>query len=409
MDTSPTIPSKKQQLGYNSSFNPSPCVSPLTGNSPLHHSFSTASRKSSTTQSDSTPLSSPSSLATNPFAIKYDSGNYDHWSIHSGSASGSTCGSAGHSPSVGYSSQSVGYNPNSISQVHSSSLSLDDISNSHRFSSSLRDDHRGMVAMDSAVEVLTETPTPLSPKGLQFRQKLFAPSFSKLPSPIPRPVNSGSSMDTSLDHAPSCSSANHGMYLSPPTSLGARSQSHSVTVSVVGGGSNNSSHKFGLHQQPLHHDKHLSPFVTDICGHGNIHDYLQRTIHMNRLQKDLSNVKSVRQKMRPEPLKSSSADSGYLGRSASPQSFVPTTSRLIISSPRARLSTRDDFDDCLVANKVGADDVRVRQISRKRRMSDSSFDSQEDSYMESEHAVDNFEDTLGGSGKYANSAVHSIT
>lgn len=418
MDTSPTIPSKKLQLGFASPYNLSPCVSPLMGTSPLHHSFSTTSRKSSTTQSESTPLSSPSSLSTNPFAVKYDSGNCDHSHSLSGSASGSTCSSTGHSPSIGNTPINL-VNSNSFSRTIPGSLSLDEVSNTsfniHRLSNGSQDDHRTMVAMDS-VEVITETPTPLSPKGLQFRQKPFPLSVVKLPSPTPRPManNIGTSIDSSFNN-------HHGVWTSPYTSPVIRSQSNSPTVTIDGSSSRHSTiettpnHKY-LQQHTLQHDKHLSPFNSDVHGHSISHSHPQRIIRpaKSRLQRSVLSVSSARQMIRPEPLRPASVD-GYVGRSGSLPSVLPSTSnRLTISSPLAKLSMSSNLDGDHFTGRMspskGAMNNSVR-VPMKRRMSDTSLDSQEDSFMESNNnVVDSFEEALGGSGKnYSNKVVRTIT
>ena len=427
MDTSPTIPSKKLQLGFASPYNLSPCVSPLMGNSPLHHSFSTTSRKSSTTQSESTPLSSPSSLSTNPFAVKYDSGNCDHPHSQSGSASGSTCSSTGHSPSIGNTPINL-MNSNFISRTTPGTLSLDEVSNAkllfnvHRLSNGSLEDLRA-VAMDS-IEVLTETPTPLSPKGLQFRQKPFPLSVAKLPSPIPRPVanNIGTNIDSSFNNT-----VHHGVWVSPYTSPVLRSQPNSPTVTIDGSSSSSSTHsaietspnhKY-VQQHTLQHDKHLSPFNSDVHGHGILHSHPQRVIRpvtKSRLQRSVLSVSSARQMIRPEPLRPASVSSidGYVGRSGSLPSVLPSTSnRLTISSPLAKLSMSSNLDGehftgHMSPNKSAMNN-RVR-VPMKRRMSDTSLDSQEDSFMESgNNVVDSFEETLGGSGKsYANKVVRTI-
>ena len=240
MDTSPSsMPNKKLHIsgGYASPLNLSPCVSPLTS---LHqHSFiPTVSRKSSSTQSESTPLSSPSSLvqSNNPFAINYDSGNCEHWqSGHSGSASGSTCSSAGQSP------------PGIV----------------------VNDEHKMMVTDSGSIEISTEAPTPLSPKGLQFRQK---PAFnllsSSLPSPIPRTLTNGITAvgpQGPIVHIVSAAGVVGGV------------NSHTVVTGAVGTGASlrGGACRGVLKPHPLRHDTYLSPFNSDLT---HAHSHAPRVI-----------------------------------------------------------------------------------------------------------------------------------
>ena len=289
MDTSPTMPAKKIQLGYVSPFNLSPAVSPLTGNSPLHHSFSTtstASRKSSTL-SESTPLSSPSSLnQTNPFAVNYDSGNCEHWQ----SSSSSVCPS----PS-GLELKSSSMENESGRPVLRRSLSPGII---------IMDDHKNLCVMDSSSDFSSEAPTPLSPKGLQFRHKPFPLSLAPLPSPIPSKSGAGFS---SL-------SASSITGLNPPKNN---------TVS----------------KHSIHHDKHLSPFNSDLCHvhippHSHAHTRMMRP---SKLRSQLSTC--ARQMNRLDPLKPPAIALG-----SSPDHKVHTGPTILkqlaagVSSPLAKLS-----------------------------------------------------------------------
>ena len=373
MDTSPTVPCKKLQLGHASPFSLSPCVSPLMGNSPLHYSFS---RKSSTTQSESTPLSSPSSLNINPFALKYDNGNpIDQWQSLSGS--GSACSSTAHSPSVGNTPTSQGLLRNTpvyLDEIPSTKLVQSP--NTQRLSNGSLEDHR----MD-AVDLVTEAPTPLSPKGLQFRQKPFPLSVATLPSPIPRPIANNGAMDSSFSPIIGGSPSNQqGVWISPSTSPIMRSQPHSPTVIVEGDRSSVESipnHKYS-HHHVLHHDKHLSPFNTEV------HSYAPRVIKpaKPRLQKTVLGTSSSRQMIRPEPqrpLSTSSLDS-YMGRSGSGPAVFPPSNRLSISSPLTKLTMSSSLDGEGQLSPTKSGGAR----NSKRRMSDASIDSQDDSFMESD-------------------------
>ena len=248
METSPTysVPAKKIQLGYSSPLNLSPCASPLMGNSPLHHSFWTTSRKSSTTQSESTPLSSPSSaiLNSNPFTTNYDSGNCEQ-QRQSGNTSG--CSSSSHSPSLGM------LNRCGLDLLHRH-VQLKELKINTQFGFPgiiINDDHRGV--MDStSTEVNVEAPTPLSPKGLLFRQKLFPLAQATLPSPIPRSLagsggggggggGSGASGGVVSNKEALLNNNNHLLRAGPPN----------PGVSVP-------------NKSPsLQHDKHFSPFNSD--------------------------------------------------------------------------------------------------------------------------------------------------
>ena len=383
MDTSPTVPCKKLQLGHASPFSLSPCVSPLMGNSPLHYSFS---RKSSTTQSESTPLSSPSSLSVNPFALKYDSGNpVEPWQSLSGS--GSACSSTAHSPSVGNTPTSQGLS-RYLDEIPSTKLIQSP--NTQRFSNGSLDDHR----MD-AVDLVTEAPTPLSPKGLQFRQKPFPLSVATLPSPIPRPMANNGAMDSSFSPIIGGSSSNQqGAWISPSTSPIMRNQPHSPTVIVEGDRSSVESlpnHKY-LHNHAFHHDKYLSPLNSET------HSYPPRVIKpaKPRLQKSVHvlSANSSRQMIRPEPqrpLSTSSLDS-YMARSGNLPAVYPPSNRLSISSPLTKLTMSSSLDGEGQLSPTKSGGAR----NSKRRMSDASIESQDDSFMESDDGsiVGSFEESL---------------
>lgn len=397
MDISPSsIPSKKLHLGggggsggggYASPLNLSPCVSPLMS---APHSFlptaaavaliNTSSRKSSSTQSESTPLSSPSSLiqssTNNPFAINYDSGNCEHWqSSHSGSASGSTCSSAGQSP--------PGITVN---------------------------EEQKMMIMDSgSIEVSTEAPTPLSPKGLQFRQKPFNLS-SSLPSPIPRTLPNGM-----------CAPVPQGPYVHIVGANGivGGTNSHVGVGGVAGTGIPTLRGRGIIKPHPLHHDKHLSPFNSDLPHpHPHSHSHATRPIKMATRTRILGG--------KADPLRLSPANLVPSSSSPSPSlsmehhSGTRLNSRLnSCSSPLAKLSMSSSLEDGLgghgssnsasaMLNASGSSSsgmpihqlqaTRERHLS-KRRISETSTDSQEESLMESDSEgqsiVGSLEDSVG--------------
>ncbi|XP_064394138.1 uncharacterized protein LOC135341492 isoform X3 [Halichondria panicea] len=383
MDTSPTAPCKKLQLGYASPFSLSPCVSPLMGNSPLHHSFS---RKSSTTQ-ESTPLSSPSSGIANPFALKYDNGSApDHWQSLSGS--GSACSSTGHSPSVG----NTPINHSRITLLSMEDMPTARILSAHRFSNGTQEDYKN-VGLLEPVDVITDTPTPLSPKGLQFRQKPFPLSVATLPSPIPRPASNNGTIDSSFNHIMGTSSSS-SRWISPNTSPVMRSQPNSPTVIVEGDQSNvetDSNHK-DLSHHSLQHDRHLSPFNTEIHGSFNPPRLIKTA---RRLHKSI--LSSSRQMIRPEPQRPPSVSSmdTYIGRSSSNPSVVLSSSSRLNNISSLCMSSSlesDQLQGRLSPYKsVGSSGSRTPV---KRRMSDISTDSQDDGFMMESDEGSSFEESM---------------
>ena len=383
MDISPSsVPNKKLHLGssggYGSPLNLSPCVSPLMS---APHSFHPAaialinagSRKSSSTQSESTPLSSPSSLiqlSINPFAINYDSGNCEHWqSSYSGSASGSACSSAGQSPP------------------------------------GITVSEEQKMMMDSAsIEVSTEPPTPLSPKGLEFRQKPNSNLCSSLPSPIPSRTLSNGTVYAPIAHGP------HPHIVSANGLLGAGVISH---IGIVGtsiplrGGHNRAI----LKPHPLHHDKHLSPFNSELP-----HSHSSRPIKVANRSRILGKADSSRSSS-PANLTTSSSFSS----SSSMEHHLSGTrhnSRVnSCSSPLAKLSMSSSLDECsLLAgahgtatpamfSASGSSGIPIHQLQGKerhlvkRRTSETSTDSQEENLMESDgegqSIISGLEDPVG--------------
>lgn len=324
MDTSPGVPSKRLQLGYASpSNNLSPCISPLTGgNSPLHHSFST-SRKSSS-QSESA-LSSPSSIGViNPFAVNYDSGNCEHWQ-----SGGSTCSSAAHSPCVGLSVRTDMRNMlldeakmHAVFQRNNSPGII--ISEDQRNTSDFQND-------------ISEAPTPLSPKGLQFRHKPLNAHIT-LPSPIPRLAQSA------------------GMANTNPIKM----------------------NPMQISKHSLHHDKLLSPFnsgleLAPFHGHSRHIRPKGRFSHLSA-----SSLGTARQMNRPEPLKPS-----HMDRSSA------YSSRLVVGSPlsKAVVTSLDDGPTSALHME--------QRLRRKRRESETSNDSRDESFMESDSSlVSSLEESL---------------
>ena len=296
------MPAKKLQLGYASPFNLSPAVSPLTGNSPLQYSFSTASTTSTTSRkssshSESTPLSSPSSL--NPFAVNYDSGNCEHWQ----SGSSSAC----QSPSITVSTKV---------ELRATSVESEGSKSGLRRSLSpgiiIIDDHKSLCGMDSSSDFSSEAPTPLSPKGLQFRHKPFPLSLATLPSPIPRTVQTGIGSNSS-----SCS----GTGLNP-------TRSNSIS------------------KPSLHHDKHLSPFNSDLShvhSHAHTHPHAHtRTIRSkgrSHLSTCTTSLGTARQMNRPDPLKPPAVLPGFQDhRLPANSTTIPKQLAAGVSSPLAKLS-----------------------------------------------------------------------
>lgn len=343
MDTSPTVPSKRLLLSYpspaSSTANHSPCISPLTGNSPLHHSFatSTISRKSSS-QSESTPLSSPSGL--NPFAVNYDSGNCEHWQ-----SGGSSASSRGQSPLGIY-----------TAKLDGQGVSLEDIK---LLPAVITDDQR--VLLSESPEITTEAPTPLSPKGLQFRHKPFPLSTSTLPSPIPRNPQGTSMVSTSLNGA-------------------GTSVSRSNPVQIP--------------KHSLHHDRHLSPFSSGQESHVGPR-------HVRRkAQFTTSGLGTARQMSRSEPPLRSIVSSHQFNYppSSEHRGYSQSSNRSGTGSPLSRLCVAPTgvYDSLAGACSRGsAAERRVQRLERTRRESETSNGSQEDGYMESDNSlVNSLEESL---------------
>lgn len=372
MDTSPGVPNKRLQLGFTSPLNnPSPIVSPLMGNSPLHHSFSTstASRKSSLSHSESTPLSSPSSLnVTNPFAVNYDSGNLEHWQ-----SGGSSASSANHSPA----------GSSSVLRSDPKNASLDEARLSGHFLSVhspgivISDDRKSSMvvhALEFPPEI-NETPTPLSPKGLQFRHKLFQ---ANLPSPVPRVA--------------------HGGGIAVVSSVISPKSSATTTLSIS---------QLSKHSS-LQHDKYLSPF--DSGAEASLHGHMTRlNSRAKRPHLSVSRLGTARQMLRPEPLRPSLSD----------HRTVPNSSRLVISSPLVKLAVNTGtWDGGAIAGGAGSSVATVThpadtepRLFRKRKESEASNDSREDSLMESD-TCSSLEDSIelcGSNKDFDSKAVRSVS
>ena len=211
------------------------------------------------------------------------------------------------------------------------------------------DDYRG--SMDSSsIEIMTEAPTPLSPKGLQFRQKLFPPQ--NLPSPIPRSLPYSSSVST---HS---IVSIRGTLIAPPSP-----KSH--------------------HQHSLHHDKHLSPFKSDLSP-----VRMMRAVTKTRL----NHLRQITDPLRTSP----SASGGGTGEHVTGgcARFVPghgaISGRQTISSPLAKLSMSSSLDD-------GGGSV-VMGSPAKRRASETSVDSRDEILMESDNEGGALEESLEANG-----------
>ena len=289
----------------------------VTGNSPLHHS----SRKSSS-HSESTPLSSPSSLhppaslSANPFAVNYDSGHSEHWA-----SSGSGSSSGGQSPLL-VSSGGGRENGRNGDEVRRHAL----FSGATEMKNNLHIETTGLPDQNP------DAPSPLSPKGLQFRYRPFLPSAS-LQSPIPRLANSLVSGATPSSSRP----------LRPPSS--------SLVL----------------------HDKHLSPFNSDLFGpYGHAHTHPHSTTH-----RQLSRLRA-----------SHGVPPSLPRLQTKPEADTPTKSflnRLSVNSPLSKLSVRTSFDEHSVV-LVGVREGGRIELGKKRRNSEASID-REESVMESDSSL----------------------
>ncbi len=231
-----------------------------------------------------------------------------------------------------------------------------------------------------SIEIMTEAPTPLSPKGLQFRQKLFP---QNLPSPIPRSLPYSSPSPSPLTPAPSY--ATHSL---PPSQRGALMAPASPK-----------SHQ--QHSSSLHHDKHLSPFKSD-----HFQGRILRTAVKNRLNNHL------RQKADPRnsPASMMGGVSGGMGGATGGiasdhltnrfiTSHASNSGRLVTSSPLVKLSMSSSLEEG--GGAVGAG-FRGLPMPR-RRVSDASVESgggsggREESLMESSdcESVDSVEPGAG--------------
>ena len=401
MDTSPCVPNKRIQLCYPSPLNTSPSISPLMGTPSVQLSFSTRSRKSSSTQSETTPLSSPSSLAhnNNPFAINYDSGNCEHWQSNSGSCSSCSSPSISHTtgnhkcvtgetgslgsprriPGGGGGGMTVDdshtnhYTPQGFTtgHLHSRLLSL-----SPSPSVVVSDEHGRGVGMQtitfsgeggspssSSFDVMTETPTPLSPKGLQFRQKLFPPP--NIPSPIPRPLTHSAPLSS---YSSSFSSANpRGGTVAGPMSP--KSHHH---------------HPYSPSSSSLHHDKTLSPFKSELAPGRMIRAVAKK--RMNQLAESMrSSVSSAGGGVTTNDYFSNSGSGSWIVNAHHP----PNVNRQTInSSPLATLWMSSSLDD----GGGGPGQSALCQPAAKRRQSEEdSVSRQGESSMESESEEDHCE------------------
>ena len=334
---------------------------PCAGNSPLHHS----SRKSSS-HSESTPLSSPSSLlagagghlAVNPFAVNYDSGNCDH--CQSGSASSSGSQSPLLVVTAGAPVSLAGSRENGTSRMAEEVRR--GISGYPQVGELRNNLH---IEPPGPPDPYSEAPTPLSPKGLQFRHRPFPLSSSSLQSPIPRSI----------------SASNTGTPVPP---------SRSSPLPVP--------------KSSLQHDKYLSPFNSDLPhthGHAHTHPHshsnTHRHLHPLRTRAHLS-TSSISGSTHRHPAKTSEQTL------SDPKSF---SNRLSVHSPLLKLATSTSVEEyhCTTAGvnsslfDGGREGRRERggrlreerngvdqraRVRRKRKESEASLDDRDESLMESD-------------------------
>ena len=199
-------------------------------------------------------------------------------------------------------------------------------------------------------------PTPLSPKGLQFRQRPFPLPSSTLPSPVPRTVFISTTA-------------------TPPTPV--RSSPVSIPKSV------------------LQHDKYLSPFNSELpyshsYSHPHTHSHTHRHLHPLRSHLSTSSVGAVGHRF--------AAKLDLPTLEVKPMSTFP--GRQGINSPLSKLSVSATHDDaqqgsgaCPPSGQVAAVAVhsmtgrngRNGRIGRKRKESEaSSSDGREENMMESD-------------------------
>ena len=287
------------------------CVCVCVGTSPL-------SRKSSS-QSESTPLSSPSSLLAtgatlNPFAaVGCDSGSCEHWQ-----SSGSASSSGGQSPllvAAGRTARENGRNPEDLRRPFPTSQVLD-------MKNNLQIETAGLP------EPNPEAPSPLSPKGLQFRYRPFLSSSSSLQSPIPRSASS--------------------LVATPTSSRSPRPPSSSL----------------------LPHDKCLSPFNSDLTPHSHTH---HRQLHRLRTHLSTSSVGV------PSVHRSPQSKAELLAAAETAKS------RTTVNSPLSKLSVSTSVDEyhLLCVREEGRGDQAQQ---KKRRSSETSLD-RDEGLMESDSSL----------------------
>ena len=321
-----------------------PCVCVYTGNSPLHHS----SRKSS--HSESTPLSSPSSLiaggplSTNPFAVNYDSGNCDHWQ------SGSASSSGGQSPLLINTTSSVTGRENGFRVAEDSRKTTwyqHAVDNLHIETTGLSDS-------------TSDAPSPLSPKGLQFRHRPLPLCSSSIQSPIPRSISTvvnpaSPSRTTPLPLSKSSSSLQHDKYLSPFNS-------------DLGG-------------HPLHGHAHTYPH-----SHANPHRQLIRVRHSSASSSSAPPPPSHRLQGKPE-------------QGPGAESAKSFSNRLTVHSPLSKLSVSTSVEEyhCTAYHEGrrggegvgggGRGDFNRRSVRKKRKNSEVSLDGRDETLMESDSSL----------------------
>ena len=251
----------------------------------------------------------------------------------------------------------------------------------------INDDHRGV--MDStSTEVNVEAPTPLSPKGLLFRQKLFPLAQATLPSPIPRSLagsggggggggGSGASGGVVSNQEALLNNNNHLLRVGPPN----------PGVSVP-------------NKSPsLQHDKHFSPFNSDpsssscssssslshVPGYPHTLQRHIRPIAKARSHLSTSSLGTSRQMNKPVNELSPSHSPRVLPGNDHNRTLVSlnvSKSASSIMKPSPGVANSLVVEDGLTSPR-GSLSVLLRH-RHKRRVSETSTDSREDSLMESD-------------------------
>lgn len=245
--------------------------------------------------------------------------------------------------------------------------------------------------MDSGpIDISTEAPTPLSPKGLQFRQKPFNLHTNNLPSPIPRTLTNG--MCAVNPHVHVINAGGGGAVGGITSHVG----TVPAGIPLRGGAS-----RGVLKPHPLHHDKHLSPFNSDLT-HPHPHSHTHSHVHPQPSRPIKVATRSRLSKSDPlRPSSTTSSSSSLEHHSGSRLNSRPNS----CSSPLAKLSISSSLEDNAtsilhagnhgsLAGGIVSRRLRERQLT-KRRNSETSTDSREESYMDSDNDGPSLEETEG--------------